>query len=325
MLKRPLFALVGAALLVGALLATSLIAGQRPLLGLDLRGGVEVVLEPIDTPENLALATDENLDLAVEILRKRVDAIGVAEPDITTQTGGDTSFIIVQLPGIENQDEAVALVGQTAQLQFRPVLFDITESDALDSLDPTTEIFGDSITNGGPGLLDLLDLQLSDPNDTPADQSAVFLSSADETGAATPILVGPTLFTGSALAGAEPQFVNGQWLVQVTFKAGADGLDLFNQAAALCFSPTDACPFRRLAFVLDGVVESSPTINSEFFESRDVVITAIRVSPKTWLATPHSCSTSERFRLRSRIPLTPRQVWCGRCRPRLAEIHSMPG
>lgn len=118
---RRVGSLVGIVLLAVGLLVATVAAGNKPLLGLDLQGGVEVVLEPVDTPENLELATQENLDRAVSILRKRVDAIGVAEPDITAQTG-DKNFIIVQLPGIEDQDRAVSLVGQTAQLRFRPVL-----------------------------------------------------------------------------------------------------------------------------------------------------------------------------------------------------------
>ena len=93
-------------------LAATLIAGNSPELGLDLQGGVSVVLAP--TGE----ASGEQLDQALNIIRDRVDALGVAEPDITRQ--GDA--IVVQLPGVKNRDRALALVGQTAQLRFRPVL-----------------------------------------------------------------------------------------------------------------------------------------------------------------------------------------------------------
>jgi len=270
MLTRPVAALATIVTLAVGLLLWSLLVGQAPLLGLDLQGGVEVVLEPVDTPENLALATTENLDLAVEILRARVDAIGVAEPDITTQTG-DKNFIIVQLPGIENQDDAVALVGQTAELQFRPVLFDLVGGGDI----PEGFAFPDSILNGGPGLDDLLAGFVSDPNNTPSDQSAIFLTIAEDDGPpGLPLLLGPTEFTGSALEGAEAQFNSGGgWLVEVTFKSGPEGLDLFNESAAKCFPPSDSCPFQRLAFVLDGVVESSPRINAAEFTDRRVVIT----------------------------------------------------
>jgi len=282
MLKNPLRALLGALVVGVGLLVWSLSVGQEPLLGLDLQGGVEVVLEPVDTPENLALATEDNLNTAVEILRKRVDAIGVAEPDITTQTGGGTNFIIVQLPGIENQDDAVALVGATAQLQFRPVLLDLGDVGGLQAL---TEIgdFGEEITNGGPDVSDLNAGVISDPNDTPADQSAIFFTASQEEGGplGPRMLVGPTEFTGTALSGAEALFLN-QWQVQVTFKQGAEGLDLFNASARKCFveQPTRSCPFGRLAFVLDGVVESAPTIQAPQFESRNVQITRANGFPE---------------------------------------------
>ena len=219
MLKNPLVALLSTVVIGIGLLVWSLAVGQQPLLGLDLQGGVEVVLEPVDTPENLALATEDNLNTAVEILRKRVDAIGVAEPDITTQTGGDNNFIIVQLPGIENQDDAVALVGATAQLQFRPVLLDLGDAASITNISEIGD-FGDEITNGGPDVTDVLAGVLSDPTDTPADQSAIFRTAAVEEGAplGAPVLVGPTEFTGTALSGADALFLGGQWQVEVTFQ-----------------------------------------------------------------------------------------------------------
>ena len=59
----------------------------------------------------------------LEIIRDRVDALGVAEPEITRQ--GDA--IVVQLPGVKNRDRALELVGQTAELRFRPVLSEAAE------------------------------------------------------------------------------------------------------------------------------------------------------------------------------------------------------
>lgn len=97
---------------LGLLLYTFL-AGNSPVLGLDLQGGVSVVLQPDGPVDN-----DETIDQAVDIIRNRVDALGVAEPDITRQ--GDT--VLVQLPGVKDQCRALELVGQTAELRFRPVL-----------------------------------------------------------------------------------------------------------------------------------------------------------------------------------------------------------
>jgi preprotein translocase subunit SecD len=96
-----------------ASLAWTFAVGNSPVLGLDLQGGVSVVLQPNGTVEN-----DDTIDQAVSIIRNRIDALGVAEPDITRQ--GDT--VLVQLPGVKDQCRAIELVGQTAELRFRPVL-----------------------------------------------------------------------------------------------------------------------------------------------------------------------------------------------------------
>ena len=95
----------------GALIAT-LATHTEPQLGLDLQGGASVVLQPPKGTDTKAL------DTAIEIIRSRVDALGVAEPDITRQ--GDT--VLVELPGVKDQQRALDIVGQTAELRFRPVL-----------------------------------------------------------------------------------------------------------------------------------------------------------------------------------------------------------
>ncbi len=91
------------------------VAGNEPLLGLDLQGGVSVVYAPTEP------ASEETLDQTLEIIRERVDAIGVAEPEISRQ--GQT--IVVDLPGVDEQQRALDLVGQTAELRFRPVIQDL--------------------------------------------------------------------------------------------------------------------------------------------------------------------------------------------------------
>lgn len=93
-------------------LGLTLRSGNTPLLGLDLQGGVSVVLTP------KAAADDEQLNQAIAIMRQRIDSLGVAEPEITRQ--GDN--ILVNIAGVKNTDEAIDLVGQTAELRFRPVL-----------------------------------------------------------------------------------------------------------------------------------------------------------------------------------------------------------
>jgi preprotein translocase subunit SecD len=88
-----------------------------PSLALDLAGGRQIILQAV-TSDGSEI-TQSDLDQAVQIIRKRVDASGVAEAEITT---AGTSNIIVSLPG--NPDESTLdLVRRSAQLQFRPVLY----------------------------------------------------------------------------------------------------------------------------------------------------------------------------------------------------------
>ena len=95
-------------------LALTQATGTTPLLGLDLQGGFSVVLE---APEDVA---PDVLEKAVEIMRRRIEALGnVQEPEIAVL---GSNQIEVQLPGVTDRDRALAAVGRTGQLEFRPVL-----------------------------------------------------------------------------------------------------------------------------------------------------------------------------------------------------------
>ena len=112
-MRRSLwYSLIGivAAAVLSVLLVVA--AGWKPLLGLDLQGGASVVLQPVNKVDNGVLGQ------AIGILRKRIDALGVAEPDISRQGG----TVLIQIPGIKNQSDVLKIVGETAELRFRPVL-----------------------------------------------------------------------------------------------------------------------------------------------------------------------------------------------------------
>ncbi|MBU6240984.1 MAG: protein translocase subunit SecD [Acidobacteria bacterium] len=112
MRRRLVFSLVGIILVAVGTLTANLIAGNRPSLGLDLQGGASVTLEPQGDYD------PEALSVAVEIIRQRVDSIGVAEPEIIRQ--GDT--VVVNLPGVKDQKRALEIVGRTGEVLMRPVL-----------------------------------------------------------------------------------------------------------------------------------------------------------------------------------------------------------
>ena len=102
-------------LLVAALLALSavVIATKPTRLGLDLKGGVSLIYK--GTPTAQAKVDNESLERAINIMRKRVDQLGVAEPEIQ-RTGG--TEIDVSLPAVNDAKRAQAQVGKTAQLNF---------------------------------------------------------------------------------------------------------------------------------------------------------------------------------------------------------------
>jgi preprotein translocase subunit SecD len=112
--KKALINLLVVVLVSALALGVTFKTGNAPLLGLDLEGGVSVRLTP--TTE----ATPDQIDQAIAIMNQRINSLGVAEPDIHSE--GHT--IVVQIAGLkdEDKDKAIKLVGQTAELRFRPVL-----------------------------------------------------------------------------------------------------------------------------------------------------------------------------------------------------------
>ncbi|MBA3781750.1 MAG: protein translocase subunit SecD, partial [Nocardioides sp.] len=111
--------------LVRLLLVLGLLGGcaalaltQEPKLGLDLRGGTQITLQASDSPSGVK-ADAEATDRAIEILRGRVDALGISEP---TLTRAGENRIIVELPDVQDPRQAVETIGRTAQLTVHPVV-----------------------------------------------------------------------------------------------------------------------------------------------------------------------------------------------------------
>ncbi len=127
-------------------------------LGLDLKGGTQVILKATQIPKagdatattvdpNAAAgnASSEAIDKAMLIMLNRIDKLGISEPLITKDF---SSNIVVQLPGVDNPDKAVEVIGQTAQLEFRIVTgYDAQNKEILGPVLLT----GDKITNAKAG------------------------------------------------------------------------------------------------------------------------------------------------------------------------------
>ncbi|KKR02804.1 MAG: Preprotein translocase subunit SecD [Microgenomates group bacterium GW2011_GWB1_40_9] len=87
-------------------------------LGLDLAGGTQLTLEA-DMTTIPQVDRKDSLESAKQVIERRVNFFGVSEPVIQTALSGEKYRIVVELPGVTNTNEAIALVGQTAQLEFR--------------------------------------------------------------------------------------------------------------------------------------------------------------------------------------------------------------
>jgi SecD/SecF fusion protein len=132
-----------AAAVVGALLIAipGSPAYQKPVLGLDLQGGLEVVLQAV--PPKGHTLTPADLDRSISIMQSRINKLGVSEPEIRKQ-GKDQ--IVIQLAGVHDPEAAAALIGKTAQL----MLFDFEN----DLTGPSIDTAGNPVAS--PGLYALL-------------------------------------------------------------------------------------------------------------------------------------------------------------------------
>ena len=146
--RRNLFILL---LVFGLLLASgAAIATKETRLGLDLEGGVSLVYEATPTPQEPVLE-EEAIDRAIDVIRDRIDALGVDEPEIQ-RSGGDQ--IAVSLPGVADTERAAEQVGQVAQLWFYDWEANVVGPDGdVGSQDPT-------VTGGqaAGGIADALEL-----------------------------------------------------------------------------------------------------------------------------------------------------------------------
>ena len=193
---------------------------DRPArLGLDLEGGTQIVLEAQPT-EDQAI-NDDTINRTLEVLRRRVDQLGVSEP--TLQRSGDER-VIIELPGVSDPEQALEVIGRTAQLTFHPVKQN--QNPAAGNENPDEIVFPDE--SGA-------DLRLEE-----------------------------AALTGDAVGDAEavPDPNNAAlWTVQITFRGDGEQQwgDLTGQAAC---SPVGN-PARRVAIVLDEEVISSPEVTPE--------------------------------------------------------------
>jgi preprotein translocase subunit SecD len=226
--RRPLaVSLIVIVVLGFGALGATIASGNTPHLGLDLQGGASVVL----TPKTKAKSKD--LKTSIEIIRARVDGLGVAEPQITQQGNN----IVIELPGVKNQQRALQVVGRTAQLLFRPVL--------------QTLPFNETVTAPGQQAIPTTLPEQDDP------KAVVVLPDKDKK---VRYQLGPAELTGKALSGASATVSQtGQW--QVDFTLNGQGSTQFDQLAQRNFQ-------KQVAIDLDGAIQSAPQINAQQFNGK---------------------------------------------------------
>lgn len=266
---------------------------HTPQLGLDLRGGTQVILDPQPITEG-ATITEEQLQQSVEIIRQRVNGIGVAEADVSIQGSGNDAVLVVSVPGV-TQDRIVELVGRTALLNFRPVnnilnpapadpnaASDTPGQDNKDqkknqdgnaSGKPADTASGNAEAPQGDGQQivqadtddakfqqELLALDCTLPENQgggAADDPTKWLGTCANDGSAKYSLE-PAFIKGTDISSAQaqlPQQGAGGWVVTLDFN-GEGASKLAEISKKLSAQPP---PTNQFAIVLDGVVVSAPS------------------------------------------------------------------
>lgn len=226
-------------------------------LGLDLQGGTSVTLQPRIEAGASGSVTSESIDQAVAIIRQRVNSLGVAESEVAAQGTGANRQIVISVPG-ETGRRIVDLVGQTAELRFRPVLVEGAANATSVSSDPAAL---------PPGVTPELSAQFASLDCTlpqnrqggSSGNEAQAVVSCDRGGIAKYILA-PAEVLGKQVTQAtslvDPQGASG-WYVTLEFDG--EGTSKFGaMTSRLTALPA---PQNQAAIVLDGLVYSAPRIN----------------------------------------------------------------
>lgn len=265
-----------------AVLAGGTISGQAswaPKLALDLEGGTQMILAP--KVEGGSDINEDQLNQAVSIIRQRVDGSGVAEAEISTQSGRN---VVVSLPGTPST-QTRSLIQASADMNFRPVLLNgagapvpaesLTPEDQLPK--PTAEPANSSDTNWITAEVyrKFETLDCDNPSQDKQERSdpakpLVTCEPATDTAPAIKYILGPVEVKGSNIVTSSFQLQQGaqgavtnEWAVNIQFddegtakfKEVTERLNQFYVAAG---GDAGADPKAQFAIVLDDQVISAP-------------------------------------------------------------------
>ena len=224
-------------------------------LGLDLRGGTSVTLQPLIAPGEAGKVTSESIDQAVSIIRQRVNSLGVAESEVTAQGSGTNRQIVISVPG-DTGRRVVELVGQTAELRFRQVLSSASGNPAAADAAATPASGVSADVNAKFAALDCTKAENLQGTGTDAPTDTIV--ACDRAGV-TKYILAPAEVLGrqisKAAAGIDTQGGNA-WYVSLTFNN--EGTAAFGALTSRVTSLPE--PTNQVAIVLDGLVVSSPRI-----------------------------------------------------------------
>ena len=228
-------------------------------LGLDLQGGTSVTLQPRIEQGQVGKVTTEAIDQAVAIIRQRVNSLGVAESEVSAQGSGVNRQIVISVPG-ETGRRIVDLVGQTAELRFRPVLVVGAPNATSVSGDTATATLPSGITSDLNAQFAALDCTLPINRQGGGGASeAVAVVSCDRDGTAKYILA-PAEVLGRQVTKASSVISTQNaagWYVILDFNG--EGTSKFGAMTTRLTSLPS--PQNQAAIVLDGLVYSAPRIN----------------------------------------------------------------
>ena len=246
MSKRERWQLIFVAVIVAVALFSVFPIQGRVRLGLDLKGGVHLLLQAVGTAE--VPVTDDSIERLIAVLRNRIDQYGIAEPVIQRQ-GKDR--VVVDLPGVEDPEAALELIGKTAMLEFRQVV-GVTPTppraperknyDSDEEFQRAQERWRAMMAEIEENVRQMEEKAASDPN--------LIVAKEEESGRF--YLLGTAYVTGEHLVDAKTSY-DSLGRPTVNLKFSREGAKLFDEATA-------ANVGKQIAILLDGVVISAPVV-----------------------------------------------------------------
>ncbi|MDI6641640.1 MAG: protein translocase subunit SecD [Elusimicrobiota bacterium] len=221
------------------------ILGKIINLGLDLRGGIHLILEIDETKLEKDTKLQDAVNRAIEILRNRVDQFGVTEPLIAAQ---GEKWIVVQLPGVKDPERAKEIVGKTALLEFRLVDASNKVVDISNKMRELGIRYDEAKEN--KEILSMIPT------------GYVMLPGRDKDSFF--IVESSPQITGAYLTNAKVQLGGEFGLPTVGLEFNKDGAKIFARV-------TEANVNRNLSIVLDNVVQSAPVIRTRIPDGRAVI------------------------------------------------------